>query len=189
MPRGHGLEPHELDAIKAGHAAGKSCNAIARELGRSPSSVSKHAERMGLSWSAARTAAATEAKQAGNRERRAALVARLYKRAETIMDRLEGDQFKLVGMDKDGRARTNHIDSDAIPGNEERALTGMVVNTLVAAARLEAVDAAHTDNGHARGILADFGAHLQAAYGQLAHTGNTATAADLEDELREGEDG
>lgn len=184
MPRGHGLTPDEVDRIKAGHAAGKSCNAIARELGRSPSTVSKHADRLGLSWADKQPRAATIAKQASNRDRRATLVARLYTRAERILDRLEADRFKLVGMDKDGYARTNTIDADAIPGAEERALTGMVVNALVAAARLEAIDAAHTGAGDARGLFAAFEPGLQAAYGQLAHT-NTPTARDAAKEAAE----
>jgi DNA-binding CsgD family transcriptional regulator len=186
MPRGHGLTDAELDRIKAGHAAGKSCNAIARDLERSPSTVSKYARELGLTWATERTAAATEAKQAGNRERRAALVARLYGRAERIMDRLEAPQFKLIGMTKEGSAITNHIDADAIPGAEERALSGMVVNTLVAAARLEAVDAAHTGQGEARGILGALDQALQSAYGQLAHT-STPTADATRDDLEGGE--
>lgn len=184
MPRGHGLTPDELDRIKAGHAAGKSCNAIARELGRSPSSVSKYARDLGLSWADKRPQAATAAKQADNRARRAALVSRLYDRAERIMDRLEAPHFKLVGMDKSGNAVTTLIDPDAIPGTEERALTGMAVNTLVAAARLEAVDAAHTGQGEARGILGALDTALQAAYGQLSHT-STPTADATRDEVDE----
>lgn len=177
------LTPAELERIKAGHAAGKSLRAIATDLGRSASTIGKHARGMGLSWDATRTAAATEAKQATNRERRAVLLGRLYDRADRIMDRLDADQFKLVGMDKDGYARTNVVDRDAIPGSEERALFGMVMNALNTAARLEAVDAGTAGDGVARGILGALEDSLHAAYGQLAHTG-TPTAVDVERDLQ-----
>lgn len=167
------------DRIREMHAAGQSCNAIARELGVAASTVSRHARAMGLTWGAERTAAATEAKQASNREKRAATIARLYARATTILDRLEADRFKVVGFTKEGNAIVTSIDGDAIPGQEERALSGMVVNLLVAAAKLEQVDAAHTDVGTTKGILGNLADALQSAYGQLSHT-DTPTA-NLED--------
>jgi hypothetical protein len=170
------LTPAELDRIRAGHAAGKSLRAIAADLGRSPSAVGRYARDMGLAWGTERTAAATAAKQASNRERRAELVTRLYDRADKIMNRLDAPQFKLVGLDKDGYARTNRVDADAIPGAEERALTGMVVNLLAGAARLEAVDAQGNGAAEAKGILGALSESLQAAYGQLSHTGGTPTS-------------
>jgi len=180
MPK-PGLTPTERDTIKALHGQGKSCRAIAGELGRSPSAVSRAAADMGLAWDAGRTAAATEAKVATNQARRAAMILRLYNRCDRIMDRLDAERFKLVGMDKDGYARTNEIDRDAIPGTEERALFGMVVNGLQAAARLEQVDAAQMNTGDAKGILGGLQEALHSAYGQLAHTGSpTATATEAE---------
>lgn len=182
MPR-PGITDDERQAIRDGHAAGKSCNEIARELERSASTVSRAARELGLSWDTSRSAAATEAKQASNRARRARLVARMYDRADAIMDRLEADQFKLVGVSKDGLAHTNLIDSDAIPGAEERALFGMVVNALNGAARLEAVDAADAGATEGKGILGRLDEALQATYAQLSHTGNTPTAQAVEAEL------
>lgn len=183
MPNPNPVTPDEVDRIKALHAAGKSCNGIARELGRAPSTVATHARALGLSWDAGRTAAATEAKVASNRDRRAKLISRLYDRADKIMDRLDAETFKYVGLDKDGRARTNVIDADAIPGSEERALFGMVHNALATAARMEAVDAGMAGNTEARGILGNLSDALQHAYGQLSHAGGTPTADDLEREL------
>jgi transposase-like protein len=184
MPGRPGLTDSEQRYIRERHEAGDSCNAIARTLGRSASTVSRYAREAGLSWDSSRTAPATEAKQASNRERRARLVSRLYDRADKIMDRLEAEQFKLVGLDKDGYARTNVVDADAIPGAEERALTGMVVNALVAAARLEQVDAGQAGNAEAKGILGNLADALQSAYGQLAHT-STPTADATREELED----
>lgn len=182
MPR-PGISDDEREQIRAGHAAGKSCNEIARELGRSASTVSRAARDLGLSWDASRSAAATEAKQASNRARRARLVQRMYDRADKIMDRLEADQFKLVGVSKDGLAHTNVIDADAIPGAEERALFGMVVNALNGAARLEAVDAADSGAAEGKGILGQLDTALQGMYAQLSHAGSTPTAQQVEAEL------
>lgn len=177
------LTPAELDRIRALHARGLSCRAIAKDIRRSTNAVANNARAMGLAFDASRTAAATEAKQASNRERRAALVHRLYDRADAIMTRLEADQFKVTATDTHGNAVTTPVAADAIPGHEERALTGMVVNLLAGAARLEAVDAGHTGDAQARGILGALQDSLQAAYGQLAHTGGTATAEAIEREL------
>jgi DNA-binding CsgD family transcriptional regulator len=183
MAKPPGLTDAERARIATLHATGKSCNAIARELGRSASTISRYARDNNLEWGITRTAAAVQANVATNRERRGRLVSRLYDRADKIMDRLDKEQFKLVGLDKDGYARTNIIEADAIPGAEERALTGMVVNLLAGAARMEAVDAGQAGNAHARGILGALQDSLQSAYGQLAHTGGTPTALGLQDEL------
>jgi len=171
------------ETLRGHHAAGKSLRATATAMGKSASTVGKYAKALGLTWGTDRTAAATEAKQATNRERRTALVARLYDRADRIMTRLEADEFKYVGLDKNGIARTNLLAADAIPGTEERALTGMVVNLLAGAAKLEQVDAAQTGSAEAKGILGALSDSLQAAYGQLAHTGGTPTAGALQAEL------
>lgn len=178
----------ELEQVRKDHAAGKSLTATARDLGRSKSTVRQAGIRMGLSWSTGneRTAAASAVRQQSNRDRRQALVSRMYGRAEKIMDRLEADQFKVIGFtggEMGGRAVTTVVDADAIPGNEERALFGMAINALAAAAKLEAVDAADNGAADAKGILGNLSDALQAAYGQLAHTGNTATTEAIEREL------
>lgn len=171
------LTDEDRQLIRDRHAAGHSCSAIARELGRATSTVSRVGRELGLSWAGStQTEAATRVKQASNRERRAAAVARLYDRAERIMDRLEADRFKVVGFDKYGNAVVTQIAADAIPGTEERALSGMAINALVAAARLEAVDATDSQVGEARGILGNLQDALGAAYAQLAHAGGTATS-------------
>lgn len=175
----------ELEQVRKDHAAGKSLTACARDLGRSKSTVRRAGLRMGLSWGAAseQTAAASAVRQASNRDRRQALVSRMYGRAEKIMDRLEADQFKLTVTDSFGAAHVNNVPADAIPGHEERALFGMAINALAAAAKLEAVDAADNGAADAKGILGNLADALQSAYGQLAHTGGTATTEEVEREL------
>lgn len=177
MPKANALTDADRARITELHTAGKSCSAIARDLGRATSTVSRAAKAMGLTWDTTQTEHATQVKQASNRERRAATISRLYDRAARILDRLEARQFKVVGFDKYGNAIVTHIDADAIPGTEERALSGMAVNLLMAAAKLEAVDAGQANNAEARGILGGLQDALQAAYGQLAHTASPTLAA------------
>ena len=181
MPAPNPLTPTERERIRELHTAGQACNAIARELGRSPSTVSRAAKAMGLTWDATSTAAATERKQASNRDRRAASIGRLYDQADRLLDRLDKPTYKLVGMDKDGYARTNVIDQDAIPAADVRALHASAVNLLNTAARLEAVDAGHTNAGEARGILGALDDALQAAYGSLAASRTHVPDPDTED--------
>ena len=67
------LTDDERQQIRDLHAAGKSCSAIARQLGRSPSTISIAAARMGLGWDRAQTKNATEARMADAAARRAQL--------------------------------------------------------------------------------------------------------------------
>lgn len=168
MTNTNGLTDTERDRIRELHTQGVPCNAIARQMGRSPSTVSRTAKAMGLDWDASRTAAATERKQASNRDRRAGAIRRMYDQADKLLDRLDQPTYKLVGMDKDGYARTNVIDQDAVPAADVRALHASAVNLLNTAARLELVDAGHTGQGEARGILGALQDTLAAAYGSLS---------------------
>jgi hypothetical protein len=78
----------ERDRVAELHAAGKSRAAIARELKRSPSTVGRVADALGLSWDRTATAAATEARQVDLAARRAELAATLLDDAFRLRDRL-----------------------------------------------------------------------------------------------------
>jgi hypothetical protein len=71
-------------AVRRLHADGKSRNDIAREIGRSPSTVSKLAGKLGLSFDREATAAATAAKSADLAARRIAFAETLHDSAETL---------------------------------------------------------------------------------------------------------
>lgn len=71
------------------HAQGMTLNVSARTLGRSPAGVSTHSKILGLSWDRSKTKAATAAKVADNRARRAELEAGLLDDAA----RLRGELF------------------------------------------------------------------------------------------------
>lgn len=74
----------DRDRVAELHAEGWSRAAIARELDRSPSTIGKIADRLGLGWDRAATEAATKARQVDLAARRAEL-------AELLLD----DAFRL----------------------------------------------------------------------------------------------
>lgn len=82
------LTDDERARIHTMHAAGQSLGHIATELGRSKSTVSKFARDHGLTWGTDRTAKATDAKVASNREKRATLETRFLDEAAKLLDQL-----------------------------------------------------------------------------------------------------
>lgn len=70
------------------HAAGKSLSFIAELMDRSKDTISRHSERLGLSFSRAETAKAAEAKHIDNKARRALLESRLLTEAEKVIEQL-----------------------------------------------------------------------------------------------------
>lgn len=72
MPRDNVSPPKKEStalAVKRLAGEGLSCRAIAKELGLSPSTVSRHAKAVGVSFDRSATVAATEAKKADAAER------------------------------------------------------------------------------------------------------------------------
>ena len=75
-------------ALQAGHAAGKSLHAIAKELGRGKATVSRKANALGLKWDREQVQAATAAKTMDAKARRAALQLALLDDAERLREQL-----------------------------------------------------------------------------------------------------
>jgi hypothetical protein len=84
----------ERDRIKALMARGLSCNAIARELGRGPATISRHAAAMGLSFDRSATREAVSARVIDLKDRRAAGA---VAQAE-IAERLQAQVFEPTKM-------------------------------------------------------------------------------------------
>ncbi|MEJ6490718.1 helix-turn-helix domain-containing protein [Leucobacter sp. USCH14] len=84
------------------HAQGLSRNAIAREIGCSPSTVSKHSKLLGLSFDRTATAAAVAAQTVDLASRRAALVDRMMKLAEDTLSEIEGGEIEQVAITQRG---------------------------------------------------------------------------------------
>jgi transposase len=136
--------------------AGKACNAIARELGVASSTISGWAKREGLSFDRSQVAAANEAHAADLRERRLAIIARLYGRAEKNLERLEAAGYRYRVTFAEG---SETVTDDWAPSADERNHSQSIGNYLGAAAKLELQDAG-TGDSDAKSLLADLGRAL-----------------------------
>lgn len=117
--------------------AGKSCNAIARELGVSPSTISAWAKREGLSFNRAATEDAVAAAKVTRASRRSAIIDRLYARTEKILDRLEAESYTYMLMGPKGAVR---VTEDYAPAADEKNYATAIHSYLKDAADLELVD-------------------------------------------------
>lgn len=145
----------DRQAVRRLAAQGLGRNAIARELGRGPRTISVIAAELDppVTFDRTMTAVATEARVVDAKARRAALIQRAYARAEKIFDRLEADEtsgYKFTATTVHG-IETETLDH--VPGPEERSLATAAGQYLAQAAKLEAIDAG---GGYEedRGILA-----------------------------------
>lgn len=135
---------------------GKSCNAIARELGMSPSTISAWAKREGLSFARKQTAAAVNAHRIDRAAARADIIDRLYLRSQKVLDRLEADRFTYRVVMATG---TVTVTDDAPPTEAEKNLSSAIAVYLNQATRLELVDG-DAGEAAAKGMLAELGAFL-----------------------------
>ncbi|ASO21557.1 hypothetical protein FHR81_003200 [Actinoalloteichus hoggarensis] len=123
MPRPSPITDTERDRVAAPHAAGRARAAIARALGRSPSTVGKIASAARLSWDRTATASAIAAKQIDNMARRATIVGRLYDQAAAQLDRLNRSTHGLAIPSAGALAEWTARD---LPARDVRALLSAV---------------------------------------------------------------
>lgn len=117
--------------------AGMSCNAIAKELGVSPSTISGWAKREGLSFDRSATETAVNVLRVSRAARRGAILDRLYDRTEKILDRLEAPTYMYRIASGDGVSK---FEDPEPPSADEKNLASSIGMYLERAARLEAVD-------------------------------------------------
>jgi hypothetical protein len=98
------------DTLRALHAAGKSCHAIATEMTRSKATISRHSKRLGLLWDRAQVAAATAAKQTDAKGRRATLQLSLLEDAERLREQLWQPCIAFNFGGKDNTYEEHHLD-------------------------------------------------------------------------------
>lgn len=131
--------PDNIAAVKELHAKGLGCNAIGRELNISASSVSAIGRANGIHFDRVAPAIATEAQQALQRERRAAIKDRLYAAAERELARLEARQY--AHRVPAGQGTTMFVSDDPVPNSDEaRNHMQAAAVALQAVARLDALD-------------------------------------------------
>lgn len=73
------------------HGQGLSCNAIAKELGCAPSTVSKWAKKAGLTFDRSKTAAAVAAHTVDLAAGRVRLAEKMLKASESMLDDIDGE--------------------------------------------------------------------------------------------------
>lgn len=127
-------EDRELTKL---HAAGLSLHAIAKQMGRPKSVVSKYAAALRLDWDRTGTAAATVAVQVDNRARRALAVSRMYDRIEHLQDRLEAAPFMTMKRTLEGDSPT---ELDFVPTVDERNVADTISRYAQTANRFESID-------------------------------------------------
>ena len=88
MAKPNPVTEDEKDRISALHADGLSRNAIARQLGRSPSTISKTCDELGLRFDRHLTVEATAAKVADAAQRRAKLQDETLAGAQKLMEQM-----------------------------------------------------------------------------------------------------
>lgn len=97
MPPSH-VTPEEHARIVEAIRAGSTCRQIASDFQRSTSTISRIAKAEGLAFDRAQTRAATEAKQADNRARRAALAPVFLDRAEDALGKIGAALDRMHGQ-------------------------------------------------------------------------------------------
>ncbi|MFC9847782.1 helix-turn-helix domain-containing protein [Streptomyces sp. NPDC060223] len=133
----------------AGEGLGR--NAIARELKRSPRTISTIAEALDppVTFDRTMTAVATQARVIDGKARRAAIIAGLYDVVEDDLLYLKDDTYDLVEVSMGAPVR---YEANRLPAQDRKALITGVSTATTAAARLEALDG-DPETDTARSIL------------------------------------
>ena len=158
MSSGPHLTDTERDTIRRLHADGLSCTKVAAELGRSRSTISQAAKAMGLSWDNAQTKAATAAKQADNRSKRAALESRLLDEAAGLLDQLHRPHLVYSFGGRDNTYADHLLDEPDV--GAKRALIQAAGTAIDKSLRIAAVDQATTGADAGRSMIGSLFAAL-----------------------------
>jgi flagellar biosynthesis regulator FlaF len=120
------------------HAEGWSCNAIARELGWSPSTISKWAKSEGLNFDRTKTAVAVAAHRLDRAAARADIIDRMYKRSQKVLTRLEAPTFTYRVPTEFG---SDLVHDEDPPAGDEKSLAAALGIYVANATKLETIDA------------------------------------------------
>jgi transposase len=144
------------------HAAGKSRNQIAREIGRSASTVSKLAVELGLDFDRSATAAATVARSTDLAARRVRLAEQLQDDAERLRAQLwESCKYGEFG----GKDNVwSQVTLEQPRFGDQRQIIGAVQTAVNTSLRLQPAEGGE-GAGEVRSMLGDLGAALVDAFG------------------------
>jgi transposase-like protein len=165
MAKARPITDEDRRRVRDLHAAGESRNAIAEAIGRSGATVSKIADELGLSFDRSAVKAATEAKVADARARRAALMLDLLDDAARLRKQL---WVETTYIDHGGKefyeARWTQPEPSAVDKLKLMQATATAANTSM---KLEEHDTGSGGVDGAKSMLGALAAGLQAAYEQL----------------------
>lgn len=167
MPSPRPVTQADYEQVRQLHAKKLSRNAIAEQLGRSGKTISKIAEKLGLSFDRERTKAATEAKVADARAKRAALSLALLDDAERLRKQLwEPASYVAHGGKEFDRADWTMDEPTFADKAKIMQSVGVAIDKAV---KLDEYDA---DPGidAAKSMLGALAKGLGAAYDQLTQT-------------------
>ncbi|MFF3558959.1 hypothetical protein ACFYXS_02805 [Streptomyces sp. NPDC002574] len=150
----------EQDRLRQLHADGLSRNAIAEAMSRPQVTISRWAERLGLSFDRSATRAATEARQVDLTEQRQRARQVLMDHFFRQMDRTSS-RYLLTAASNSGEIHAQFVDEP--PARETKDLTAAAVQALMAAEKLTG------DSGReeAQGLLRTLGEAMTTAAREL----------------------
>jgi hypothetical protein len=140
----------EQERLRQLHADGLSRNAIAEAMGRPKVTISRWAERLGLSFDREAVRAATDARQVDLKDRRQRIQERLLDLADLQITRAQ-NPYRLTGFDHLGQFVAQIVDQP--PAKETKDLTLAASSALTSALKLAQVDAGDEGRENARGLL------------------------------------
>lgn len=155
------ITDHDREQVRTLHAAGISRNEIARTLKRSPSTVSKIARELGLTFDrAAEVAVATEVRRADLAARRADLALALQDDAEKLRAQLFAPCTVGEFAGRDGDWHETHLDRPRF--TDQRQIIGAVQTAVSTSLRLAPAEGGENAE-QVRSMLGALGEALQQA--------------------------
>lgn len=145
------------------HAAGRTRNEIAKELGRAAATVTQLATDMGLSFDRSETKAAVAAKMEDAKARRAQLALDLLSDAQRLRVQLFEQAHVYAFGGKDNTFAEAYVTQPSF--RDQRDIIGAASMAVTAALRLDQHDTANADT--AKSVLGALAAGLGVAYAEL----------------------
>lgn len=147
---------------------------IAKELGRSKDTVSRHADRLALTFSRAQTAKAAEAVHVDNKARRVQLEERLLTEADKVLDQMWARTIVFAFGGPLNEFNSHELDKP--PVGDQKAIMQTASTAITAANRLHELNAGHNAEA-AVSALAQMQTALETfatEYEQQGESGETA---------------
>ncbi|WP_087483550.1 helix-turn-helix domain-containing protein [Brachybacterium massiliense] len=149
--------------LRALHAEGRTLTSIARELGRSSSTIARHGKAAGLSWSRAKVKAANEARTVDAKARRLAIVEKQLTITELLQASVErgaaGHGWQTILKGDGGAEHTQRLNH--VPARDAKDMMSALNSSSTIIARLDDQTGDHDD---AKSVLADLIGGLNADY-------------------------